>query len=814
MTSGMSDIPRAVASGVELAPGANDPYVPVEPRRVAIVVGVLAALYLVAAYCVSSVPGRALALVGVPGDDIGRYGGLRMTWRPPDDLAPQELERVTADMERAADGYVVLVPHIAKDAIEQTAQRIGGTGRLELHEVLELPEMMQLAKVLELPMRGQWPLDMDVDQWRPEDGSPAHTDFFLRAKTREELQVALAQAAQRGWKLPAGARIAYEHVRGHRGDFWRTYVIAEEAALDGSAIDNAMGSFDPYTNRPIVLLDFTREGGAKFGDLTARIVGRKLATLLDDEIKSAPIINSPIRGGRASINMGGTDPREQERERDALIDTLKGGALPRGGHVLAASYVPPAETAMLRWLARAIVGIAGGLVAGGLAWLAVRVLRPHRRRVQALTGKESLAVPLAWTGLGVLILLIGSTVVLPGVNSAELDHVLRVGKERHWLDAANLSIFALGIIPIVSSAVTIEMAVWIVPRWRRLRDGGPDARRKVGLAVAIGTLVLATVQAYFIGMYMQALSRGGAELWSGGKLVRWADVATLVAGVMCLAWIASLITRRGLGNGFVVLIAGGWLLHTLDRLVDLDAPHLALVVMTIACVAAIVLAVTRWRVRGPRGVAMVIPAAGMIPLAGAGGILALVGLLASLGLPLLPERLSAFLDPFEHETIAAVALVVATALWAFALARPGRRARELERAGLVPATWDVWLRATVASALALLAIFAVTRASSRGGGVGTLVEPTSLALAIAVIADLFAEARDRRRGLVPVRQLHDPLLVDVVRDRLAGAGIEHHLQAERARTMLAAFASYTPITVLVPPDRAADAERELRELLE
>ncbi len=804
----MAELPRATATGVELTPGANDPYVPVEPRRVALVVGVLAALYLVAAYCVTAVPGRVLALVGVPGDDFGRYGGLRMTWRPPDGVDP----RVTAGMERAADGYVVLVPRVARQDVERTAQRMGGGGRLEFHEVLEAREMSTLASVLGLPMRGQWPLDVEVDQWRVYD---TYTDYYLRARTREELQVALAQAAQLGWKLPAGTHIAYEHVRGHKADFWRTYVIADVAALDGSSIDNATGTFDPNTNRPIVLLDFTREGAETFGDLTSRIVGHKLATLLDGEVKSAPVINSAIRGGRASITMGGTDPVEQERERDALVNTLEAGALPAGGQVLGATYVPPGETAALRWLGRALVGVLGGLVAGGLAWLAVRVLRPHRRRLRALAGTQSLAIPLAWTALGIMVLIAGSTIVLPGVNSVELDHVLRIGKHQHWLDGSYLSIFALGIIPIVSSAVTIEMAVWIVPRWRRLRDGGPDARRKLGVAVAIGTLVLATVQAYFVTEYMQSLNRGGAELFAGGKLVRWADVATLVAGVMCLAWVASLVTRRGLGSGFVVLIAGSWFFHTADRLVDLDAAELALVVMTIACVAATVLVVTRWRVRGPGGVAMVLPAAGMIPLAGAGGIVALVSLLASLGLPLLPERLFSVLHPFELESVALIALVVATAAWSFALARPGRRAREAQRAGLVPAAGETWLRATAASALALLVIYVLTHATTRiDRELSALVDPTALALAIAVGADLFAEARDRRRGLVPVRQLHDPLLVDIVRDRLATAGIDHHLQGERARTLLAAFASYAPITVLVPPDRTADAERELRELLE
>ena len=77
-----------------------------------------------------------------------------------------------------------------------------------------------------------------------------------------------------------------------------------------------------------MLLDFNRSGSRIFGDLTAQIVGKKLATILDDRVKSAPIINGAIRGGRASITMGGRDAQRQENERNELVNVLKSGSLP------------------------------------------------------------------------------------------------------------------------------------------------------------------------------------------------------------------------------------------------------------------------------------------------------------------------------------------------------------------------------------------------------------------------------------------------------------------------------------------------------
>src|SRR5262249_32649431 len=58
------------------------------------------------------------------------------------------------------------------------------------------------------------------------------------------------------------------------------------------------------------------------------IVGQKLATILDDKVKSAPIINGAIKGGRASITMGGSDADRQIKERDELVNVLRTGSLP------------------------------------------------------------------------------------------------------------------------------------------------------------------------------------------------------------------------------------------------------------------------------------------------------------------------------------------------------------------------------------------------------------------------------------------------------------------------------------------------------
>jgi preprotein translocase subunit SecD len=228
-----------------------------------------------------------------------------------------------------------------------------------------------------------------VDQWRPDEGGAQHTDYFLIAPDRVE-SMPVEWAKKHGclnresivkdgmvecnvtgrqiierylfgdkilgyqglaekdpqFKVPDDRQLGFELQEPQPGakeqrTFWRTYFLERAVRLTGSAIADAMGSYDPNTNRPIVLLDFNRYGGRIFGEVTAQIVGMKFATILDDKVKSAPIINSAIRGGRASITMGGSDPRAQEQERDDLVAVLKTGSLPAPLREESASEVGP-----------------------------------------------------------------------------------------------------------------------------------------------------------------------------------------------------------------------------------------------------------------------------------------------------------------------------------------------------------------------------------------------------------------------------------------------------------------------------------------
>ncbi len=224
----------------------------------------------------------------------------------------------------------------------------------------------------------------ETDGWKPEQSGTQHRDYYLFAYDRDEsipveeaklvgclrrdsvitngktqcsvtgrhvieryingvvakngtvIRAGLVQSDP-SFKIPDDHQLGFELNEPQLGakdqrKFWRTYYLERAVRLTGTGVSNAYGNIDPQTNRPVVLIDFNRYGGRVFGDITTEIVGMKLATILDDKVKSAPLINQAITGGRASITMGSSEASVAERERDELINVLKTGSLPAPLH--------------------------------------------------------------------------------------------------------------------------------------------------------------------------------------------------------------------------------------------------------------------------------------------------------------------------------------------------------------------------------------------------------------------------------------------------------------------------------------------------
>lgn len=114
------------------------------------------------------------------------------------------------------------------------------------------------------------------------------------------------------------------------GPMMRTFTLKKRVSLTGDDLVDAhvsMGSMD--NPRPGVSLTFSSQGGRTFATLTKENIGKRMAIVLEEMVDSAPVIQTEIPNGTASITMGGARTREEMvKEANQLALVLKAGALP------------------------------------------------------------------------------------------------------------------------------------------------------------------------------------------------------------------------------------------------------------------------------------------------------------------------------------------------------------------------------------------------------------------------------------------------------------------------------------------------------
>ncbi|MFA5764132.1 MAG: protein translocase subunit SecD [Candidatus Paceibacterota bacterium] len=103
--------------------------------------------------------------------------------------------------------------------------------------------------------------------------------------------------------------------------------VFEFTGLTGKFLKKSVLDFDQTTGQPVVSLQFNKEGGDLFAEITRNNIGRRLAIFLDGEIKSMPNIKEEIDGGNAVIS-GGFVGSSGIKEARTLVDNLNLGALP------------------------------------------------------------------------------------------------------------------------------------------------------------------------------------------------------------------------------------------------------------------------------------------------------------------------------------------------------------------------------------------------------------------------------------------------------------------------------------------------------
>jgi preprotein translocase subunit SecY len=163
---------------------------------------------------------------------------------------------------------------------------------------------------------------------------------------------------------------------------------------------------------------------------------------------------------------------------------------------------------------------------------------------------------------------VGNHIPTPGVNTAALAVLAESARNTMFglydmFSGGNLSrvtIFALGVMPYISSSIILQLLTVVWPYLERLSKEGELGRRKITQYTRYLTLGLAIVQALGIAVWLErntGIAGGLPLVYNPGWGFRLMCVTTLTTGTMFIMWLGEQITERGIGNGMSLLIFAG-----------------------------------------------------------------------------------------------------------------------------------------------------------------------------------------------------------------------------------------------------------------
>jgi preprotein translocase subunit SecY len=163
---------------------------------------------------------------------------------------------------------------------------------------------------------------------------------------------------------------------------------------------------------------------------------------------------------------------------------------------------------------------------------------------------------------------IGNFIPTPGVNSEALKILAEQAQNSMFGlydmftggSLSRVTIFALGVMPYISSSIILQLLTVVWPYLERLSKEGELGRRKITQYTRYLTLALAAVQSLGIAVYLERQTEiaGGLPLvYDPGWGFRLGAMLTLTTGTMFIMWLGEQITERGIGNGMSLIIFAG-----------------------------------------------------------------------------------------------------------------------------------------------------------------------------------------------------------------------------------------------------------------
>ncbi len=203
---------------------------------------------------------------------------------------------------------------------------------------------------------------------------------------------------------------------------------------------------------------------------------------------------------------------------------------------------------------------------------------------------------------------VGCHIPTPGIDRIALAHFFKqsqgtlLGLFDMFSGGAleRLTVFALGIMPYISSSIIFQLLTVVVPAIEKLSKEGESGRKKIIQYTRYGTMVLSVVQGLGIAVGLESMRGPAGELVvpSPGWGFKILTVITLTAGTAFIMWLGEQMSEKGIGNGISLIIFAGIVVRLPGAIVNtfklLNAGQISLfviifvLVVMVAVIAAIV----------------------------------------------------------------------------------------------------------------------------------------------------------------------------------------------------------------------------------
>lgn len=121
------------------------------------------------------------------------------------------------------------------------------------------------------------------------------------------------------------------------------------------------------------------------------------------------------------------------------------------------------------------------------------------------------------------------------------------------------SIFALGIMPYISSSIILQLLTVVIPALEKMAKEGEEGRKKITQYTRYGTVILALIQTFFIALWLEnpRMFQDEVIVPNPGWGFRLMAMLTMTTGTAFIMWLGEQIDRFGIGNGISILITAG-----------------------------------------------------------------------------------------------------------------------------------------------------------------------------------------------------------------------------------------------------------------